>query len=80
MSELAKGCSHFLDYRKAHGLQSFSIIYKYLVKPSAEARKLKVGTTGKQTENYNWPVRRERERECVSDRPFFFRVCIYRGR
>ena len=43
MSELAKGCSHFLEYRQAHGLQSFNIIYKYLVKPSTEARKLKVG-------------------------------------
>ena len=42
MSELAKGCAHFLDYRQSQGLQSFKIIYKYLVKPSAEARKLKV--------------------------------------
>lgn len=42
MSELAKGCAHFLEYRQAHGLQSFNIIYKYLVKPSTEARKLKV--------------------------------------
>ena len=42
MSELAKGCAHFLEYRQSQGLQSFNIIYKYLVKPSAEARKLKV--------------------------------------
>ena len=42
MSELAKGCEHFLDYRQNHGLQSFKIIYKYLVKPEQEARKLKV--------------------------------------
>ena len=42
MSELAKGCEHFLEYRQNHGLQSFKIIYKYLVKPGHEARKLKV--------------------------------------
>ena len=42
MSELAKGCEHFLEYRQNHGLQSFKIIYKYLVKPGQEARKLKV--------------------------------------
>lgn len=42
MSELAKGCDHFLEYRQNHGLQSFKIIYKYLVKPGQEARKLKV--------------------------------------
>ena len=44
MSELAKGCEHFLEYRQNHGLQSFKIIYKYLVKPGQEARKLKVYT------------------------------------
>ena len=43
MTELAKGCSHFLEYRQSNGLQSFKIIYKYLVKPGQEARKLKVG-------------------------------------
>ena len=42
MSELAKGCDHFLEFRQNHGLQSFKIIYKYLVKPGYEARKLKV--------------------------------------
>ena len=42
MSEVAKGCSHYLEYKKAHGLQSYRIIYRYLVKPSSEARKLKV--------------------------------------
>ena len=42
MSELARGCDHFLEYRQHHGLQSFKIIYKYLVKPGPEARKLKV--------------------------------------
>ena len=42
MSELAKGCTHFHEYRQSQGLQSFNIIYKYLVKPSVEARKLKV--------------------------------------
>lgn len=42
MSELAKGCEHFLEFRQTHGLQSFKIIYKYLVKPGQEARKLKV--------------------------------------
>lgn len=42
MSELAKGCDHFHEYRQNHGLQSFKIIYKYLVKPAQEARKLKV--------------------------------------
>lgn len=42
MSEVAKGCSHFNEFRRAHGLQSYRIIYKYLVKPGAEARKLKV--------------------------------------
>ena len=41
MSELAKGCSHFDDFKKAHGLQSYRIIYQYLVKPTPEARKLK---------------------------------------
>ena len=46
MSELAKGCSHFLEYRQSHGLQSYKIIYKYLVKPGQEARKLKVRTLG----------------------------------
>ena len=45
MSELAKGCTHYLDYRQNHGLQSFKIIYKYLVKPGQEARKLKVRGT-----------------------------------
>jgi ubiquitin carboxyl-terminal hydrolase 22/27/51 len=44
MSELAKGCEHFLEYRQNHGLQSFKIIYKYLVKPGQEARKLKAKT------------------------------------
>ena len=43
MSEVAKGCSHFLDYKQTKGLKSYHIIYKYLVKPSTEARKLKVG-------------------------------------
>ena len=48
MSEVAKGCSHYLEYKKAHGLQSYRIIYRYLVKPSSEARKLKVcGVTEK---------------------------------
>lgn len=42
MSELAKGCSHFNDFKKMHGLQSYRIIYQYLVKPTPEARKLKV--------------------------------------
>ena len=41
-SEIAKGCAHFQEYKKAHGLQSYRIIYKYLVKPSPEAQKLKV--------------------------------------
>lgn len=44
MSELAKGCTHFHEYRQSQGLQSFNIIYKYLVKPSVEARKLKAKT------------------------------------
>lgn len=44
MSEVAKGCSHYLEYKKVHGLQSYKIIYRYLVKPSSEARKLKAKT------------------------------------
>lgn len=43
-SEIAKGCAHFQEYKKAHGLQSYRIIYKYLVKPSPEAQKLKSKT------------------------------------
>ena len=42
MSELAKGCVHFQEFKQVHGLRSFQIIYRYLVKPSPEARKLKV--------------------------------------
>ncbi len=42
MSEFAKGCCHLSEFRHAHGLQSYRIIYKYLVKPGTEARKLKV--------------------------------------
>ena len=46
MSEGAKGCVHFQEYKKARGLQSYRVIYRYLVRPlsvNAEARKLKVG-------------------------------------
>jgi len=42
MSEVAKGCSHFSDFKRSKGLKSYHIIYKYLVKPMVEARKLKV--------------------------------------
>ena len=42
MSEVAKGCTHFSDFKRAKGLKSYHIIYKYLVKPMVEARKLKV--------------------------------------
>lgn len=47
MSEGAKGCVHFQEYKKARGLQSYRVIYRYLVRPlsvSAEARKLKAKT------------------------------------
>lgn len=43
MSELAKGCAHFQEFKQVHdGLRSYQIVYRYLVKPSLEARKLKV--------------------------------------
>ncbi len=42
MSELAKGCSHFDEFKKINGVQSYRIIYQYLVRPTPEARKLKV--------------------------------------
>ena len=42
MSEVARGCSHFLEYKRNRGLKSYHIICKYLVKPAVEARKLKV--------------------------------------
>ena len=45
MSEIAKGCSHFQEFKKTSGLYSYGVIYKYLINPmsiSPEARKLKV--------------------------------------
>ena len=42
MSEVARGCSHFADFKRTMGLKSYHIIFKYLVKPAVEARKLKV--------------------------------------
>ena len=42
MSEVAKGCSHFAEFRRVNGLQSYRVISRYLVKPGPEARKLKV--------------------------------------
>ena len=43
MSEVAKGCGHFEEFRQTNGLQSYRVIYKYLVRPTPEARRLKVG-------------------------------------
>ena len=45
MTELTKGCSHLQEFKKANGIHSYQVIYKYLVKPqlvNAEARKVKV--------------------------------------
>lgn len=79
MSEIAKGCSHFGEFRRANGLQSYRVITRYLVKPSPEARKLKV-TRGPCTHTHThtlargspgcrgwcWRVGREEGGECRS--------------
>lgn len=45
MSELARGCAHFQEFKRSSSLHSYQVIYKYLVKPqlvNSEARKVKV--------------------------------------
>ena len=42
MSTMSQGCSHYLEFKRSKGLKSYHIIYKYLVKPTQERRKLKV--------------------------------------